>query len=57
MKNEKLDGTPATAIAPSPKATAELIPEPTARLVEKCVRIPHNENRYYWLCYRTTHKL
>ena len=25
----------ATAIAPSPKATAELIPQPTAKLIEK----------------------
>ena len=31
MKNDKLDGTPATAIVPSPEPTAELIPKLTAR--------------------------
>ena len=35
MEDKKLDSTPATAIAPSPKATAELIPQPTAELIEK----------------------
>ena len=36
MKNDKLDGNPqATAIVPSTETTAELILEPTARLVEK----------------------
>ena len=36
MKNDKLDGNPlSTAIVPSPKATAELIPQPTAELIEK----------------------
>ena len=35
MKNKKQDSMPATAIVPSPQAAAELIPEPTARLVEK----------------------
>ena len=34
MEYKKQEGTPATALVPSP-ATAELIPEPTARLVEK----------------------
>ena len=35
MKNEKLDGAQDTAIVPTPESTAELIPEPTARLVEQ----------------------
>ena len=35
MEEKKLDSTPTTAIAPSPKATAELIPQPTAKLIEK----------------------
>ena len=36
MKNDKLDGNPqATAIVPSPESTAELIPKPTADLIEK----------------------
>ena len=35
MENDKLDSTTATAIVPSTEMTAELIPEPTARLVEK----------------------
>ena len=35
MENEKLDGTPATAIVPSPGEAVELIPQPTAELIEK----------------------
>ena len=35
MKNDKLDGTPATAIVPSPGEAVELIPQPTAELIEK----------------------
>ena len=35
MENDKLDSTPATAIVPSTEATAELIPQPTAELIEK----------------------
>ena len=35
MENEKLDDTQETAIVPSGEATAELIPEPTAELIEK----------------------
>ncbi|MDE0636587.1 MAG: tyrosine-type recombinase/integrase [Candidatus Poribacteria bacterium] len=35
MKNDKLDSTQTTAIVPSTETTVELIPEPTARLVEK----------------------
>ena len=35
MEDKKLDDTTATAIVPSPNTTAELIPEPTAHLIEK----------------------
>ena len=50
--------TQQTAIVPTTETTAELIPEPTARLVEKSLeRDTLYENRYYWLCYRTIRKL
>ena len=35
MENEKLDSTPETAIVRPHEATAELIPQPTAELIEK----------------------
>ena len=35
MNNKQLGGAQETAIVPSPKATAELIPQPTAELIEK----------------------
>ena len=35
MEDKKQDGTPSTAIVPTTKTTAELIPEHTARLIEK----------------------
>ena len=35
MKNEKLESTQETAIVPTTEATAELIPQPTAELIEK----------------------
>ena len=35
MKNEKTKGIQQTAIVPSPETTAELIPQPTAHLIEK----------------------
>ena len=40
MKTDKLDGTPATAIVASPEATAALIPEQTADLIEKSLKTP-----------------
>lgn len=35
MKNEKWDNMPSTAIVRSPESTTELIPQPTAELIEK----------------------
>ena len=35
MEEKRLDGAGETAIVPSPKATAELIPGQTAELIEK----------------------
>ena len=41
MENDKLDSRPATAIVPSTEATAELIPQPTAELIEKVLCRKH----------------
>ena len=55
MENEKLDGTPATAIVPTTESTTA-IPEKTARLVEKSIAENTMRNRKqalrafsYWL--------
>ena len=46
-----------TAIVPTIKTTAELIPQPTARLVGKSLeRDTLYDNRYYRLYYRGTRK-